>query len=98
LILPVGTGAATSVLAQGDVAAHWHATADQVALVQGFLGGVVCMIGSLAGGYLCNALRPVHAYAAFGAFMALVAAAMALLPATSAVYIGGNLGYSLASG
>ncbi len=97
-LVPVGTGAASSVLGQAAVAAHWGAGADTVALVSGVLGGIVSMAGCMVGGYGCVRLGGRAGYVVYGAIMAGVALAMAFLPATSAVYIAGNLAYAFTAG
>lgn len=97
--LPVGSGAATYVLAQAAVAANWHAGAHEVAITQGAFAGVVAMLGCLAGGTACS--RFFHArtgYVVFGALMAAVAAAMAFSPMRIAPYVGYSLAYSFTAG
>jgi len=96
--VPVGTGTASGVLAQSEVAAHWGAGSDEVALVQGFLGGIVSMLGCLAGGYACIRLGGRAGYIVFGGLMAVVAVAMACLPATPLIYLAGNLAYTFTTG
>jgi MFS family permease len=97
-LVPVGTGAASGVLAQSEVAAHWGAGAGAVELVQGFLGGLLSMVGCIVGGYGCNRLGGRRGYVIYGLVMAAVALAMALLPAVPAVYIGGCVAYWFATG
>lgn len=97
-IVPVGTGAASAVLTQADVAAQWGAGGGTVELVQGLLGGVLSMAGCLVGGYGCNLWGPRRAYVAYGLVMAAVACAMAFLPLTERVYIGGSVAYSFTTG
>ncbi len=96
--LPLGTGAAAGVLAQADVAAHWGADSRHVELVQGFLGGLVSMVGCIVGGYGCSRIGSRVAYAAYGGIMAAVTAAMAFLPATPSIYVGGNIAYFFVNG
>ena len=98
LVLPIGTGAASTVLAQAAVAAHWHAGANEVALVQGFLGGLAMAGGCFAGGWLCQRVRPRVAYALAGLALAALAGAMALAPTTIAVYVAGSLVYNVILG
>jgi MFS family permease len=96
--VPVGTGAASGVLTQAEVAAHWGAGASEVALVQGILTGVIAMIGCLAGGAVCARMKARTAYVVFGALMAATTALMALAPAIPSVYIGFSLFYSFVAG
>jgi MFS family permease len=96
--LPVGTGAASSVLTMGSVAARWKVDADDVSMIQGFIGGVLSMGGCILGGYGCTRWGPRNAYVAYGALMALTTVAMAASPFTRDAYIVGNLVYSLVTG
>jgi MFS transporter, PAT family, beta-lactamase induction signal transducer AmpG len=97
--VPVGTGAASGVLAQAQVAAHWGAHAGEVELVQGFLSGGVSMMGCLAGGYICkHLLGSRKAYALFGGLMAVVTALMAATAPTVGAYVGFNLAYAFTMG
>lgn len=96
MVLPAGSGAAVNLWSA--VAQGWQASANQVALVNGVLGGVVSMIGCLLGGPLCDRLDRRHAYVVFGACLALCTAAMALAPRTPATFIGFTLLYSLING
>ena len=98
LVLPIGTGAASTVLAQANVAAHWHAGANEVAVVQGLLGGLAMAAGSFAGGWLGQRVRPRTAYALAGFALTLVAFAMALAPATAATYLAASLAYNVVVG
>jgi hypothetical protein len=97
--VPLGTGAASGVLAQASVAAQWGAGEREVALVQGLLTGFVAMAGCLAGGFACSRwLGGRAAYAAFGTAMALSTAIAAVLPATVGVFVGFNLVYAFITG
>jgi MFS transporter, PAT family, beta-lactamase induction signal transducer AmpG len=96
--VPVGTGAAAGVLTQAEVAAHWGAGVHAVEMVQGFLTGIISMIGCLVGGYGCRLLGARRAYAVFGGLMAAVTVGMAVAPATPLVYVTFCLGYALVTG
>ena len=96
--VPVGTGAASSVLAQAEVAAHWGAGAREVELVQGLFNGLVSIVGCVLGGYGCNRWGPRQAYVIYGFIMAAIALAMAALPAVVPVYVAGGLAYAFATG
>ena len=96
--LPIGTGAASAVLGQAEVAAAWGVGSTTVSLVQGFLGGIVSMAGCIAGGYGCVRLGARTGYTVYGGIMAAVTVAMALLPETPRVYIAGNLAYQFVTG
>lgn len=97
-LIPIGTGAASGVMSQAEVAEFWRVSADQVALVQGFVSGLVMMVGCLVGGYGCHRLGSRAGYAWYGAAMAAVALVIALLPATPSVYVAGNLTYAFTTG
>jgi hypothetical protein len=98
LVLPIGTGAASTVLAQANVAARWHAGVNEVAIVQGLLGGLAMAVGSFAGGWLGQRVLPRTAYALAGFALALVAYAMALAPATVTIYLAASLAYNVVVG
>ena len=97
-MLPIGLGAAFSVLAQAAVARHWGANASHVALVQGLLAGVAAIVGSLAGGRLCSWRQPLRVYAGAGASVAIVTFAMPLFPPTVTTFTAGVLAYTCATG
>jgi MFS family permease len=96
--VPIGTGAATGVLTQAEVAAMWGAGDKEVGLVQGFLTGIISMIGCLAGGPVCDRLGARNAYALFGAVMAVTTAGMAFSPYTASMYVGWSLVYAFVTG
>jgi hypothetical protein len=96
--LPIGTGAATGVLAQAEVAAHWHAGENEVELVNGLLSGLIAAIGCLAGGWFCTRYSPRRVYAAVGACMAAVSLSMAAAPDTPATFVVFGLSYSFVTG
>ena len=98
LVLPVGTGAGSGVLAQAEVAAHWGAGAREVGLLQGALAGVITAAGCFAGGALCRRVHPRTAYAAIGIALAGIASAMAIAPATVMTYIVASTIYNFAVG
>lgn len=95
---PISTGAAGGVLAQSTVAAHWGASEDDVALVNGLLSGSIAAFGCFVGGQLCSYARARTVYAAVGAVMAAVALAMAFGPTTRATFIVGGLAYMFTTG
>jgi MFS transporter, PAT family, beta-lactamase induction signal transducer AmpG len=96
VFLPIGTGAASNLWAA--VADDWRATANTVALVTGVLGGLVSVVGCLAGGYLCDRMDRKTAYVLYGALQAGCAVAMVLAPRTEAMYILFTLVYALITG
>ena len=97
-VVPVGTGAAQTVLTQAEIAAKWGAGAREVGLIQGLVSGFVTAIGCFAGGWLCQRFAPRTAYAGIGLALAAIACAMAASPATVPMYVAYNLVYSFAVG
>jgi PAT family beta-lactamase induction signal transducer AmpG len=97
-VLPVGTGAAQGTLTQAKVAAFWGAGADQVALVQGLVAGLVTAVGCFVGGTLCQRVHPRTAYAGIGLALAAVAVGMGACPATVSLYVAWSLVYAFAVG
>ena len=87
LMMPVGTGAASGVLTQAAVAAHWGAGADAVALTQGVLSGIITAIGCFAGGWLCHRMHPRTVYVVIGLVLGAVDLAMVASPASVNVYV-----------
>ncbi len=85
MLIPIGVGAAQNLWSA--VANDWHASADAVALVNGALGGVVSMVGCIAGGILCDRMDRKLAYCVFGIALAIVAALMALAPRTELMFV-----------
>jgi PAT family beta-lactamase induction signal transducer AmpG len=96
--LPIGTGAATGVLAQAEIAAKWGAGEAEVGMVNGFASGFIAAFGCLVGGELCRRFPSRMVYAGVGALMAAVSIAMALAPATPTTFVLGGLTYSLVTG
>jgi hypothetical protein len=97
--VPIGTGAASSVLAQSEVAAFWKAGAHEVELTQGMLTGAISMVGCMVGGWACSRFFNARVgYALFGGFMALITVAMALSPMNVPSYVGYSLVYNFAAG
>jgi hypothetical protein len=96
--LPMASGAASIVLTQATVAARWGAGASAVETVQGLSAGVVMTLGCFAGGWICQRVEPRTAYAGVGLGHALIACAMAIAPATVAMYVVWNLAYAFGLG
>jgi PAT family beta-lactamase induction signal transducer AmpG len=94
--LPLSSGAASNLWS--SVAGDWHASADAVALTDGLLGGLISALGCLAGGRVCDRMDRKHAYALFGALMALCTIAMAIAPRTQSMYVGFVLLYAFITG
>jgi MFS family permease len=97
-ILPIGTGAASGVLSQAEVANQWGVGENTVSLVNGVLNGLVSAVGCVIGGELCARWNSRGVYAAVGALMALVTLAMAVVPFTPSAYVFFTLAYALVTG
>jgi MFS family permease len=96
MLLPIGVGSAQNLWSA--VAGDWHANADTVALVNGVLGGVVSLVGCLAGGYVADLMDRKLAYNISGILIAIVAVIMALAPRTSAMFVVFTLVYAFVMG
>lgn len=96
MLVPVGSGAAQSLWAA--VAGDWRAGAGTVALVNGVLGGLASLVGSVVGGRLCDRIDRKLAYCLFGLALAATTAAMAVLPRTPASFVGMTLAYAVVLG
>ena len=85
-VLPVGLGAAATLLSA--VAGDWSASANEVALATGILGGLASMPGCIAGGYLANRFGARPAFIIAGLVGGCGEAAMALAPHTPVMFMG----------
>ena len=94
LMMPVGTGAASGVLTQAAVAAHWGAGSDAVARTQGLLSGIVTAVGCFAGGWLCHRAHPRTIYAVVGLMLGAVDLAMVVAPATVTTFVAISMVYA----
>lgn len=95
-LLPIGTGAASNLFSA--IGGQWHASGDLIALVNGVGGGMVAIVGSLIGGYLCDIFDRKTVYIAIGLISAALTVVMALLPKTPMIYAGSVLIYTAISG
>ena len=93
---PVGSSAVVNLIS--SVGPDYRASDGQVAFVSGLAGGLLSALGCLAGGFICDRMSRMAAYASAGMLSALFAAWMAFGPATPFTYAGGYTGYALASG
>ncbi len=96
VLLPIATGAASNLFAA--IASDWRATADTVALVTGFAGGIASAVGSLLIGYAADRFDRKATYLVAGASAALCAIAMAILPHTPIVFVALTLLYAVTNG
>ncbi|MES2641410.1 MAG: MFS transporter [Myxococcota bacterium] len=96
--LPIGTGAASGVLAQAEVAARWGSGESEVGMVNGVFSGIVAAIGCILGGQLCGRFGSTRMYAAVGALMAVVTGAMAMSPLVPTTFVVFGLVYAFVTG
>lgn len=96
--LPIGTGAASGVLAQAEVAARWGAGESEVGMVNGVFSGIVAAVGCILGGQLCGRFGSTRMYAAVGALMAMVTGAMAMSPLVPTTFVVFGLLYAFVTG
>lgn len=95
-LLPLMAGSLSGLFS--NLAGDWHASGDLVVLVTGVLGGVVSMVGAIAGGGLADRLGRKTAFLASGVLVAAVTLLVGLFERTPASYATLVLAYSAASG
>ncbi len=93
---PVGSSAVANLIS--SVGPDYHASDAQVAWVSGVAGGLLSALGCMIGGFLCDRINRMTAYALAGLLAAIFAGWMALGPAVAITYAGGYTGYALAAG
>jgi PAT family beta-lactamase induction signal transducer AmpG len=93
---PVGSSAVQNLIS--SVGPDYHASDAQVAFVSGLAGGLLSALGCVLGGFVCDRMNRMSAYALAGLLSAAFSAWMALGPATPLTYAGGYVGYALAAG
>lgn len=69
------------------MAADWHASANWVALINGFLGGIITMVGCIVGGWVCDKMNRMVAFNLFSLVCCACALVMAAAPRTQEMYI-----------
>lgn len=95
-LTPVGCGGLSNLFS--TIAPQYHASGDQVALVNGLFGGLVSAVGSVFGGFLADRMHRRLAYGLAGLASAAVAFGLAVAPMTPRVYTVGCLAYQFAIG
>jgi len=96
VLSPVGAGAAGNLWP--SLAAQWHAGPGAVAVVNGWLGGVVGAVGALMGGFVADQLNRKLAYALAGGLTAITGLLMAAGPRSATAYVGFVLAYTAFNG
>ena len=89
---PIGAGAMNNLWSA--VASDWHAGDKMVALVTGFLNGIVCALGCLLGGWVADRFGRWWSYFSFGCALAATAIIMAFAPWTPNSFAVGVLIYA----
>jgi hypothetical protein len=92
----VGSAAVANLIS--SVGPDYHASDAQVAWVSGIAGGLLSACGCVLGGFLCDRMNRMSAYALAGLLSAIFAGWMALGPASPLSYSGGYAGYAVAAG
>ena len=93
---PVGSAAIANLIS--SVGPDYHASDAQVAWVSGIAGGLLSALGCLLGGFLCDRMSRMTAYASAGLLSAVFSAWMALGKPSPLTYTGGYAGYALSAG
>ncbi|MGI4877824.1 MAG: MFS transporter, partial [Janthinobacterium lividum] len=96
ITVPMGQGAFLTLLP--SVAKDWGASADLTAWTTGLLAGLICVPGSLVGGYLCDRYPPQNVLAWSGVACALGELAMAYGPRTPLAFVAFALANNLLLG
>lgn len=93
---PVGTAALINYFA--GMAPDYHASADTVEFVNGWVSGIVTAVGSLIGGYLCDRFSRRAMYLLSGGMTAVCALMMAAAPLSPTTYAYGVTAYLFITG
>jgi len=97
-LLPIGSGAAANLFGAKAFVAEWGVPQSYVGPLNGIVGSIAAILGSLVGGVLSNKLEKKKAYALSGVALAASAFAMALMPRTAWSYVLWVFGYQFALG
>jgi len=96
VLAPIGVGAASNLWSA--VAPGWRAEPNTVALVVGFLSGLVGVLGCVAGGWIADRVGRWRAFFGAGGLMALIAVIIAVAPRSPPAYASGVLCYAFSQG
>jgi MFS family permease len=96
ILLPVGIGAASNLWS--SVATDWKVNADTIAFVTGTLSAIVCVAGSVAGGWIADKFGRWLAYFGAGTLMAAVTLGMTFFSFNPETYVMGVLSYAFTFG
>lgn len=93
---PAGSGAVANLIS--SVGPDYHAPDTEVLWITGIAGGLLAAAGAFIGGYLCDRMNRMVAYALAGVLCAVFAVYMGLARPTAIVFGAGYSGYSIATG
>ena len=93
---PVGSAAVVNLVS--SLGPDYHAPAGEVMWISGIAGGLLSALGSLVGGFVCDRMNRMQAYALSGGLAALFAMYLAFAPHTPWTYALGYSGYAIAAG
>jgi len=93
---PVGSGAIGNLIS--SVGPDYHAPDIEVLWISGIAGGLLSAMGAFAGGYVCDRMNRMVAYALSGGLCAIFAIYLALARPTAFTYGAGYSGYSITTG
>ena len=86
-LAPMGAAAAANLFS--GVAVDYHASEQTVVWINGFGGALLVVLGTLAGGFLCDRIPRRLAYALAAILMGLCGGGMMLAPLTQPVFAAG---------
>jgi MFS transporter, PAT family, beta-lactamase induction signal transducer AmpG len=93
---PVSSAAVGNLIS--GLGPDYRAPASEVMWISGIAGGLLSALGSFFGGFVCDRMNRMIAYAVAGGLSAIFAAYLALAPATPWTYGLGYSGYAVAAG
>jgi len=93
---PAGSGAVANLIS--GVGPDYHAPDTEVLWITGIAGGLLSAAGAFAGGYVCDRMNRMVAYALAGVLCAIFAVYMGLARPTAFTFGAGYSGYSIATG
>jgi MFS transporter, PAT family, beta-lactamase induction signal transducer AmpG len=96
LASPIGAGALGNLMS--SLGPDFHAAASEVALVTGLGGSVLIGLGAFCGGFICDRLHRMTAYALAGILAGLCAIWLGFAPATAFTYGAGYCAYAFSTG
>lgn len=96
ILSPVGSAAIANLIS--GVGPDYRASSNEVLLVTGIVGGLLCALGSLVGGFVCDRIHAMQAYALSGGLCAAFAVYLAIGKLNGVTYGIGYSGYSIAAG